>query len=115
MYHLQTHILHEKFAFPLLDKEYDQHVTYTKPYAGEKRAPTSAERVNPARATICTQASRNYARNLNAARHMGHSCLTFCCDSNHFIIHCIWNAWLQAPQTGGQSSPGYLTPGQQAS
>jgi len=31
------------------------------------------------------------------------------------MIHCMWNAWPHVPQSGGQSSPGYLTPGQQAS
>lgn len=46
---------------------------------------------------------------------MGHSCRMFCCDSSHCIKHCMWNVCPHCPQTGGQSSPGYFTLGQQAS
>ncbi len=55
------------------------------------------------------------SRKLQGWRHIGHSCRTFCCDSSHFMTHCIWKACPHFPDTGGQSSPGYFSPGQQAS
>lgn len=33
----------------------------------------------------------------------------------HLLMHCRWKAWEQVPQTTGQSSPGYLASGGQAS
>ena len=38
-----------------------------------------------------------------------------CWAWSHFTMQCMWNAWLQDPQTGGQSSPGTLQSGQHAS
>ena len=88
----------------------------------------------------CTKKSGNYCTihypslKLHGCRHIGHSCRIFCWDSSHFIMHCLCSqskkyqtatdsknriymciAWPQVPHTGGQSSPGYLTPGQHAS
>ena len=55
------------------------------------------------------------SRNCHGWRHIGHSCREFCCDSNHFMTHCICSACPHRPQTGGESSPGNLTPGAAAS
>ena len=33
----------------------------------------------------------------------------------HLLMHCRWKAWVQTPQTTGESSPGYLPSGGQPS
>ena len=64
---------------------------------------------------LYAEINQSYSLNFHGCLHIGHSCFTFCCDSSHFMTHCICSAWPHCPHTGGQSSPGYLTPGQHAS
>ncbi len=58
--------------------------------------------------------------NSHTCLHIGQSFFSFgteaaCCFSIHFSMQCMWNAWLQAPHTGGHSSPGIWHSGQHAS
>jgi hypothetical protein len=72
--------------------------------------PPHRERTLPAKKGVI-----HPSRNCHGWRHIGHVCWEFCCDSNHFMTHCMCNAWPQRPQTGGESSPGNFTFGAAAS
>ncbi|KAG7382583.1 hypothetical protein PHYPSEUDO_004724 [Phytophthora pseudosyringae] len=58
---------------------------------------------------------RSQLRNFQSWRHMGQCWRMDCSDSSHFMRQCMWNAWLHAPHTGGQPSPGMMQSGQHAS
>ncbi|KAG3160568.1 hypothetical protein PI126_g6838 [Phytophthora idaei] len=47
-------------------------------------------------------------RNFQSWRHMGQCWRMDCSDSSHFMRQCMWKAWLHAPHTGGQPSPGMV-------
>eukprot|EP00929_Paragymnodinium_shiwhaense_P103870 TRINITY_DN67708_c0_g1_i1.p2 TRINITY_DN67708_c0_g1~~TRINITY_DN67708_c0_g1_i1.p2 ORF type:complete len:102 (+),score=4.24 TRINITY_DN67708_c0_g1_i1:169-474(+) len=61
------------------------------------------------------EARQAHCRNFQSRRHIGQRLLSACSLFSHFMMQWMWKWWPHSPQTGGQSSPGILHSGQQAS